>query len=96
MTRLFQNLPLNGIVITKTKSTTKPGKDRHQESMNKAIAMIDKTLKIDPQNSDAWYQKGLCYQKLGSDEEANQCFQKAKEFTIQTTFDFYNLFPQSK
>ena len=61
------------------------------ESIYKAIKIIDKALQTAPCDPEAWYQKGLCLQQLGNQKEADACFTKSEQYTLQTTFDFYNL-----
>ena len=44
-----------------------------------AIACYDEINKFVPEYLEAWNQKGNALKKLGRDEEAEQCFAKAKE-----------------
>jgi len=39
----------------------------------------DEAIKLYPVNSVAWYNKCIALKKLGRDEEAEQCFAKARE-----------------
>jgi Flp pilus assembly protein TadD len=64
-------------------------KEANLNKIRKALEMIDKSLKLDPGDSDAWYQKGICLQQLGEGDEASACFQKAEKHRLQMTFDFF-------
>lgn len=44
-----------------------------------AIKFYDKALELNPENINAWIQKGISQQKLGQKEEANKSFHKAIE-----------------
>ena len=49
------------------------------EQYEEAIACYDKAIKLYPVNSAAWKNKCTALKKLGRDEEAEQCFAKARE-----------------
>ena len=44
-----------------------------------AIKCFDKSISIEPNQSFPWIEKARVLKELGSDEEAEQCFAKAKE-----------------
>jgi len=62
---------------------------KQNAKLEKALLLIEKALKKDPQDAEAWFHKGLCLDKLGRNQEASECFEKANQYTLQTTFDFY-------
>jgi tetratricopeptide (TPR) repeat protein len=43
----------------------------------KAIAAYDRALMIDPEDADAWYNKGETLFKMGKITEASKCFEIA-------------------
>lgn len=45
----------------------------------KAIENYDKAIELNPNYETAWYGKGWTLEKLGRKDEAEHCFQKAKE-----------------
>ena len=45
----------------------------------KAIENYDKAIELNPTDEGAWYNKGWSLEKLGRKDEAELCFQKAKE-----------------
>lgn len=47
-----------------------------------AIACYDKALQLDPTNAEAWYGKGLAFQAQGKSADAEDCFNKAKQFVL--------------
>ena len=51
----------------------------YKEEYNDAISCYDKAIKIDPNFSQAWNNKGLALYDLGRYEEAIECFDKALE-----------------
>ena len=50
-------------------------KEKHEE----AITCYDNAIKLNPKNLAAYNGKGNSLRKLGRDEDAEQCFAKAKE-----------------
>jgi tetratricopeptide (TPR) repeat protein len=44
---------------------------------DEAIKAYDKAIEIDPQHSNAWYNKGLALTKLNRSNEAIKAFDKA-------------------
>ena len=48
-----------------------------QGLFQKAIAAYDHALAIDPEDADAWYNKGETLFKIGKTEEAVGCFETA-------------------
>ena len=44
---------------------------------DEAIKAYDKAIEIDPQHSNAWYNKGLALTKLNRQNEAIKAFEKA-------------------
>jgi tetratricopeptide (TPR) repeat protein len=48
------------------------------EKYEECIQFCDKSIKRDPEDSDVLFCKGDSLKKLGRDEEAQQCFRKAK------------------
>jgi Flp pilus assembly protein TadD len=49
------------------------------ERYEEAIEALDKALELDPQFAYAWYNKGVVLEKLGKSDEAQVCYDKAKE-----------------
>ena len=49
------------------------------EKYEEAITCHDETIRLNPEDPTAWYNKGIALKKLGRDEEAEQCFAKARE-----------------
>jgi tetratricopeptide (TPR) repeat protein len=45
----------------------------------KALAVYDKALQIDPDDADIWFDKGETLKKMGKLAEAEKCFGKATE-----------------
>jgi tetratricopeptide (TPR) repeat protein len=43
----------------------------------KAVTAYDYALKIDPEDADAWFDKGDTLQKMGKLAEAQKCFELA-------------------
>jgi tetratricopeptide (TPR) repeat protein len=50
-----------------------------QEKHKEAIACFDTAIKIDPEDSQVFFCKCNSLKKLGRNEEAEQCFDKAEE-----------------
>jgi tetratricopeptide (TPR) repeat protein len=48
-----------------------------QGSYNESLPLLDKAIKLNSKNADAWNTKGLVLMKLNSTEEAQNCFEKA-------------------
>jgi serine/threonine protein kinase len=46
-------------------------------NLDEAIAYYDKVLSIEPENSDAWNNRGVCLRKLGRLQEALTCYDRA-------------------
>jgi tetratricopeptide (TPR) repeat protein len=44
-----------------------------------SIRVYDQAIKLDPNDADVWYNKGVALEKLGKYEEAEKCFAKFKE-----------------
>lgn len=63
-------------------------KEARDNKIRQALELIDKALKLDPYDADAWYQKGICLQQLGQKDQAKECFQNAEKFKLQMTFNF--------
>jgi len=53
-----------------------------QGFFEKAIAAYDHALAIDPDDADAWYNKGETLFKMGREKEAVECFEIATKFYI--------------
>jgi len=47
-----------------------------------ALEALEKTLEIDPQYANAWYNKGAVLEELGRYEEAQVCYDKARELGL--------------
>ena len=50
-----------------------------QDCMDKvedAIASYDKALQMDPDNAEAWFNKGMTLKKMGQITESTQCIEK--------------------
>ena len=50
-----------------------------QDCMDKiedAIASYDKALEMDPDNAEAWFNKGMTLKKRGQIKESTQCIEK--------------------
>ncbi|MFA4935136.1 MAG: tetratricopeptide repeat protein [Candidatus Methanoperedens sp.] len=50
-----------------------------QGKNEEAIKAYDKDIEINPENADAWYNKGFALYELGKYEEATKAYDKAKE-----------------
>lgn len=50
--------------------------------LQRALRMVDERLRIDPQDSDAWYLKGEILFKLGEKEMGYQAFAKARSHSL--------------
>ena len=48
----------------------------------KAIAAYDVALAIDPEDADAWYNKGETLFKMGQEKEAVKCFEIATKLYL--------------
>ncbi len=59
--------------------------------LDEALVWYDKALEADPQNTDAWNNKGACQHKLGRLEEAVQSFNRALECDKQNAAALRNL-----
>jgi tetratricopeptide (TPR) repeat protein len=60
--------------------------NNHVSNLNKSIEAIkafDKTIEINPQNSDAWYNKAVILNKLSKSAEAINAYEKAIEINPQ-------------
>ncbi|HOW34255.1 MAG TPA: tetratricopeptide repeat protein [Methanoregulaceae archaeon] len=53
-----------------------------QGLFQKAIAAYDHALAIDPEDADAWYNKGETLFKMGKTEEAVGCFETATKLYL--------------
>jgi serine/threonine protein kinase len=47
--------------------------------LEEAIGYYDRVLELEPKNTNAWNNRGVCCQKLGRTEEALRCYDKAIE-----------------
>jgi tetratricopeptide (TPR) repeat protein len=47
-----------------------------------AIASYDKALQIDPEDADAWFDKGETLKKMKKHTEAKKCFEKATNLYV--------------
>jgi tetratricopeptide (TPR) repeat protein len=47
--------------------------------LDEAIAYYDQVLQLEPKNTDAWNNKGVCLKKQGKNAEALRCYEKAIE-----------------
>jgi tetratricopeptide (TPR) repeat protein len=47
-----------------------------------ALGSYDRSLHIDPSNSDTWFNKGLTLKKLGRTAEAQQCIRNAVQLAL--------------
>ncbi len=57
---------------------------------DEAIKVFDNTIEINPQDSDAWTNKGLALYKLNKFDEAIKAFDKAIEINPQDSMAWYN------
>ena len=57
------------------------GNSKHKDSIQyeQAVQSYDEIIDLNPQDADAYYNRGIAYQGLGEDERAERDFQKAKE-----------------
>jgi len=46
------------------------------DKIEDAIASYDKALEMDPDNAEAWFNKGMTLKKRGQIEESTQCIEK--------------------
>jgi tetratricopeptide (TPR) repeat protein len=53
-----------------------------QGRYEKAIAAYDRALMIDPEDADAWYNKGETLFKMGKVTEASKCFEIATKLYL--------------
>jgi tetratricopeptide (TPR) repeat protein len=54
----------------------------NQGRYEKAIAAYDRALMIDPEDADAWYNKGETLFKMGKITEASKCFEIASKLYL--------------
>ena len=47
--------------------------------LDEAVTYYDKVLALEPGNTDAWNNKGVCFRKLGKLEQALTCYDRATE-----------------
>jgi eukaryotic-like serine/threonine-protein kinase len=59
--------------------------------LEEAVLWYNKALEADPENADAWNNKGACQHKLGRFEEASQSFRRALAFDKQNASALRNL-----
>jgi Flp pilus assembly protein TadD len=57
--------------------TATPG--RHLGQYKQAIQDYDEAIRLNPQDAEAYYVRGLIYGELGKSDEAARDFAKAKE-----------------
>lgn len=55
----------------------------NQDKSNEAIQALDKAIKLDPNNADAWNNMGFALKALGRTAESDAAFAKAKELGIK-------------
>ena len=48
----------------------------------KALEYYDKALKLEPNDAEIWNHKGFALDKLGRGDEAQNCFNKAKQLGL--------------
>lgn len=53
-----------------------------QGQYEKALAAYDKALEIDPDDADAWFNKGETLMKMGNIPEAAKCFDRATDLYL--------------
>ena len=53
---------------------------RETEEYDRAIQSYQKAIEINPKYADAYYHMGGIYEKLGNQDKADECFQKARMF----------------
>ncbi|MCZ7392205.1 MAG: tetratricopeptide repeat protein, partial [Candidatus Methanoperedens sp.] len=52
---------------------------QEQRKYDEAIKSYDKAIKVNPENADAWYNKGFALYELGKYEEATQAYDTARK-----------------
>jgi tetratricopeptide (TPR) repeat protein len=52
------------------------------EKVDEAIKSYDTALEIDPENAEAWFNKGMTLKKMGMINEATQCIEKCIDLFI--------------
>lgn len=52
-----------------------------------AVQDLTEAIRLDPQNGDAYYNRGIAYQHLGMTEESESDFEKAKELGVDAETD---------
>jgi len=57
------------------------------DSYDLALRCYDKAIEINPQDANAWHNKGITLKTLGRTTEADAAFAKAKDLTTSTTPD---------
>ena len=63
--------------MTNTSTYTKKGKQLYFEGkFLEAIKNFDKAIELDPEYSDSWSYRGLCYYELDENEEAIDNFDR--------------------
>ena len=71
-----------------TRASPSPGTARASASRasaaTKALSLFDKALELDPEDAEAWYNKGASLPGLGRHEEAVRCLDKALELNPAT------------
>ncbi len=55
------------------------GKPEEQRKYEEAIKAYDKAIEINPENADAWYNKGFALYELGKNEEATKAYDTARK-----------------
>ncbi|HXT83995.1 MAG TPA: tetratricopeptide repeat protein [Verrucomicrobiae bacterium] len=60
------------------------------DNNNEAIECYNKALEINPQNADAYNNKGLSLYYIGNNNEAIECYNKALEINPQNADAFFN------
>ena len=58
----------------------------------KALQSFNKALELDPNNVEAWYNKGRVLEDIGKDQEALKCFNKALELDpdFELNYTYFN------
>lgn len=58
------------------------------EDLENAMENFDQALKVDPGYSKAWFNKGHLYQRLGENDKACDCFNKAYDNGLDLALQF--------